>query len=86
MEPAIGKAPDGLDVVVPAPVPTALNAGESHVTLGDHSVTLNTVTDKLIFDMSVTKQAADILDLDNGISMRSYLSRSAWQGIAISHW
>jgi hypothetical protein len=64
--------------------------------LGSHSVNINNVTDKLLFGMSDIQQAnpnfvsmysnimdegaADIIDLDNSITMRSFLCRSGAGG------
>jgi hypothetical protein len=94
-EHVIGETLAGLDVGAPEAAPTVRSDGRSHhIKLGQHSVNVNNVTDKLIVDMSDITQAApnfiqmyanimikaSIIDFDNSIAMRSYLCRSAAGG------
>jgi hypothetical protein len=93
-----------IEVVQDGPVvaaqESALHAGKGGsgdcLKLGSHSVNINNVTDKLLFDMSDVQQAtpnfnsmysnvinegtADIIDQDNSIIMRSFMCRSAAGG------
>jgi hypothetical protein len=90
-----GRGQDGQGVAAPDLAHFVHVGGNNEsIKLGTNSVNVNNVTDKLLMDASDTQQAApnfvqmyssrmiaaDILDFDNAITMRSYICRSAVGG------